>query len=139
MENVARPLTGRGLLDFQAESIILPPDGQNQWPASIKAALYVHILQEDSDVIIVLYFSVMLSFHFLFLLFMRCIIFCIEFDRHEIQIYEEVAKMPPFQRKTLVLIGAQGVGRRSLKNRFIVLNPSKFGTTVPCKPTFLNI
>ncbi|XP_043365104.1 protein PALS2 isoform X4 [Dermochelys coriacea] len=54
-----------------------------------------------------------------------------EFDRHEIQIYEEVAKMPPFQRKTLVLIGAQGVGRRSLKNRFIVLNPVRFGTTVP--------
>ncbi|KAL7976688.1 hypothetical protein Chor_008637, partial [Crotalus horridus] len=54
-----------------------------------------------------------------------------KFDRHEIQIYEEVAKMPPFQRKTLVLIGAQGVGRRSLKNRFIVLNPTKFGTTVP--------
>lgn len=49
------------------------------------------------------------------------------------QIYEEVAKMPPFQRRTLVLIGAQGVGRRSLKNRFIVLNPTKFGTTVPCK------
>jgi hypothetical protein len=57
----------------------------------------------------------------------------LEFDRHEIQIYEEVAKMPPFQRKTLVLIGAQGVGRRSLKNRFIVLNPTRFGTTVPCK------
>ncbi|XP_029444978.1 MAGUK p55 subfamily member 6 isoform X3 [Rhinatrema bivittatum] len=54
-----------------------------------------------------------------------------EFDRHEIQIYEEVARMPPFQRKTLVLIGAQGVGRRSLKNRLIVLYPSKFGTTVP--------
>ncbi|XP_058533986.1 protein PALS2 isoform X4 [Ochotona princeps] len=54
-----------------------------------------------------------------------------EFDRHEMQIYEEVAKMPPFQRRTLVLIGAQGVGRRSLKNRFIVLNPTKFGTTVP--------
>ncbi|XP_040289571.1 MAGUK p55 subfamily member 6 isoform X2 [Bufo bufo] len=54
-----------------------------------------------------------------------------EFDRHEIQIYEEVARMPPFQRKTLVLIGAQGVGRRSLKNRLIVLNPTQFGTTVP--------
>uniref|UniRef100_A0A8C9U4P9 MAGUK p55 subfamily member 6-like n=1 Tax=Scleropages formosus TaxID=113540 RepID=A0A8C9U4P9_SCLFO len=54
-----------------------------------------------------------------------------EFDRHELQIYEEVAKMPPFQRKTLVLIGAQGVGRRSLKNRLMVLNPSHFGTTVP--------
>ncbi|KAM4689718.1 protein PALS2 isoform 2-T4 [Discoglossus pictus] len=54
-----------------------------------------------------------------------------EFDRHEIQIYEEVARMPPFQRKTLVLIGAQGVGRRSLKNRLIVLYPTQFGTTVP--------
>uniref|UniRef100_A0A673ZHR3 MAGUK p55 subfamily member 6-like n=1 Tax=Salmo trutta TaxID=8032 RepID=A0A673ZHR3_SALTR len=54
-----------------------------------------------------------------------------EFDRHELQIYEEVAKMPPFQRKTLVLIGAQGVGRRSLKNRLVVLNPTYFGTTIP--------
>ncbi|KAG7276025.1 hypothetical protein CRUP_004422 [Coryphaenoides rupestris] len=34
-----------------------------------------------------------------------------EFDRYELQTYEEVARMPPFQRKTLVLIGAQGVGR----------------------------
>ncbi|XP_075883775.1 MAGUK p55 subfamily member 6a isoform X2 [Nelusetta ayraudi] len=54
-----------------------------------------------------------------------------EFDRYELQIYEEVVKMPPFQRKTLVLIGAQGVGRRSLKNRLIVLNPLRYGTTVP--------
>lgn len=41
--------------------------------------------------------------------------------------------MPPFQRKTLVLIGAQGVGRRSLKNRLIILNPLRYGTTVPCE------
>ncbi|XP_033831613.2 MAGUK p55 subfamily member 6b isoform X1 [Periophthalmus magnuspinnatus] len=54
-----------------------------------------------------------------------------EFDRHELQIYEEVAKVPPFQRKTLVLIGAQGVGRRSLKNRLMVLHPTLFGTTIP--------
>ncbi|XP_023681115.1 MAGUK p55 subfamily member 6b isoform X1 [Paramormyrops kingsleyae] len=54
-----------------------------------------------------------------------------EFDRHELLIYEEVTRMPPFQRKTLVLIGAQGVGRRSLKNRLVVLNPKRFGTTVP--------
>uniref|UniRef100_A0AAQ4PMW6 Protein associated with LIN7 2, MAGUK p55 family member a n=1 Tax=Gasterosteus aculeatus aculeatus TaxID=481459 RepID=A0AAQ4PMW6_GASAC len=54
-----------------------------------------------------------------------------DFDRYELQIYEEVAKMPPFQRKTLVLIGAQGVGRRSLKNRLIVMNPLRYGTTVP--------
>ncbi|CAL8361439.1 unnamed protein product [Arctogadus glacialis] len=33
-----------------------------------------------------------------------------EFDRYELQTYEEVARMPPFQRKTLVLIGAQGYG-----------------------------
>lgn len=56
-----------------------------------------------------------------------------EFDRYELQIYEEVAKMPPFQRKTLVLIGAQGVGRRSLKNRLIFINPLRYGTTVPCE------
>ncbi|KAJ8273883.1 hypothetical protein GJAV_G00106560 [Gymnothorax javanicus] len=54
-----------------------------------------------------------------------------EFDRHELQIYEELARMPPFQRKTLVLIGAQGVGRRSLKNRLILLHPTHFGATVP--------
>uniref|UniRef100_A0A3B1JJZ3 Membrane palmitoylated protein 2 n=1 Tax=Astyanax mexicanus TaxID=7994 RepID=A0A3B1JJZ3_ASTMX len=54
-----------------------------------------------------------------------------EFDRHELQIYEEVACMPPFQRKTLVLIGAQGVGRRSLKNRLMVMQPTRYGTTVP--------
>ncbi|XP_032806987.1 protein PALS2-like isoform X2 [Petromyzon marinus] len=54
-----------------------------------------------------------------------------EFDRHEILIYEEVAKMPPFQRKTLMLIGAQGVGRRSLKNRLLVANPSRYGMIVP--------
>lgn len=56
-----------------------------------------------------------------------------EFDRHELQIYEEVAKVPAFQRKTLVLIGAQGVGRRSLKNRLMVLHPNRFGTTIPCR------
>ncbi|XP_018597649.1 MAGUK p55 subfamily member 2b isoform X2 [Scleropages formosus] len=54
-----------------------------------------------------------------------------EFDRHELLIYEEVAKMPPFRRKTLVLIGAQGVGRRSLKNKLLVSDPQRYGTTVP--------
>ncbi|XP_036739071.1 MAGUK p55 subfamily member 2 isoform X2 [Manis pentadactyla] len=54
-----------------------------------------------------------------------------EFDRHELLIYEEVARMPPFRRKTLVLIGAQGVGRRSLKNKLITWDPDRYGTTVP--------
>lgn len=57
----------------------------------------------------------------------------LEFDRHELRIYEEVAKVPPFRRKTLVLIGAQGVGRRSLKNKLMVSDPQRYGTTVPCE------
>lgn len=56
-----------------------------------------------------------------------------EFDHHELQIYEEVACVPPFQRRTLVLIGAQGVGRRSLKKRLLMLHPDCYGTTVPCE------
>uniref|UniRef100_A0A672T954 MAGUK p55 subfamily member 2-like n=1 Tax=Sinocyclocheilus grahami TaxID=75366 RepID=A0A672T954_SINGR len=54
-----------------------------------------------------------------------------DFDRHELLIYEEVAKVPPFRRKTLVLIGAPGVGRRSLKNKLLVSDPQHYGTTVP--------
>ncbi|NWX09704.1 MPP2 protein, partial [Caloenas nicobarica] len=54
-----------------------------------------------------------------------------EFDCHELLIYEEVARMPPFRRKTLVLIGAQGVGRRSLKNKLIMSDQARYGTTIP--------
>ncbi|XP_053115250.1 MAGUK p55 subfamily member 2 isoform X1 [Hemicordylus capensis] len=54
-----------------------------------------------------------------------------EFDRHELLIYEEVARMPPFRRKTLVLIGAQGVGRRSLKNKLIMSDQAQYGITIP--------
>uniref|UniRef100_A0A671S4R8 Membrane protein, palmitoylated 2a (MAGUK p55 subfamily member 2) n=1 Tax=Sinocyclocheilus anshuiensis TaxID=1608454 RepID=A0A671S4R8_9TELE len=54
-----------------------------------------------------------------------------DFDRHELLIYEEVAKVPPFRRKMLVLIGAPGVGRRSLKNKLLVSDPQHYGTTVP--------
>ncbi|XP_036796693.1 MAGUK p55 subfamily member 2 isoform X3 [Oncorhynchus mykiss] len=54
-----------------------------------------------------------------------------EFDRHELLIYEDVAKVPPFRRKTLVLIGALGVGRRSLKNKLLLSDPQHYGTTFP--------
>ncbi|KAM6905659.1 MAGUK p55 subfamily member 2a [Xenentodon cancila] len=54
-----------------------------------------------------------------------------EFDRHEILLYEEVAKVPPFKRKTLILIGAQGVGRRRLKAKLLLRDPQIFGTTIP--------
>lgn len=56
-----------------------------------------------------------------------------DFDRHELLIYEEVAKVPPFRRKTLILIGAPGVGRRSLKNKMLVSDPQHYGTTIPCE------
>ena len=41
--------------------------------------------------------------------------------------------MPPFQRKTLVLIGAQGVGRRSLISKLVLNDPERFGNTMPRK------
>ena len=42
-----------------------------------------------------------------------------EFDKAEMSLYEEVTLMKPFRRKTLVLIGASGAARRSLKNRIL--------------------
>lgn len=48
-------------------------------------------------------------------------------------LYEEVTRMPPFKRRTLALVGSQGVGRRTLKNRLINSNCDKFGTVMPCK------
>ena len=53
------------------------------------------------------------------------------YDKAELILYEEVARMPPFMRKTLVLVGCQGVGRRTIKNRIINSDPSKFGTVIP--------
>jgi len=41
--------------------------------------------------------------------------------------------MPPFRRKTLVLIGVSGVGRRTLKNRLINSDVDKFGAVIPRK------
>lgn len=54
-----------------------------------------------------------------------------DFDKADLMLYEEVTKMPPFKRKTLVLVGVQGVGRRTLKNRLINSDPSKFGAIIP--------
>lgn len=70
----------------------------------------------------------------LFIIFIfLTIVSWLEFDRHELRIYEEVARVPPFRRKTVVLIGAQGVGRRSLKNKLMVSDPQRYGTTIPCE------
>ncbi|CAF0941881.1 unnamed protein product [Didymodactylos carnosus] len=53
------------------------------------------------------------------------------FDKGDIRLYQEVARMPPFQRKCLVLIGCHGVGRRTLKSKLLSLDPERFGTTKP--------
>jgi len=52
-------------------------------------------------------------------------------DKADLKLYEEVARMPPFARKTLVLIGADGIGRRSFKTKLLNLDPDRFGTTIP--------
>jgi len=54
-----------------------------------------------------------------------------DFDKAELLLYEEVTRMPPFKRRTLVLVGTHGVGRRTLKNRLINSDPEKFGAVVP--------
>ncbi|CAG5115723.1 unnamed protein product [Candidula unifasciata] len=53
-----------------------------------------------------------------------------EFDKADVMIYEEVRRMAPFERPFLVLVGAKGVGRRSLKERLIKDDPRRFGTPI---------
>lgn len=40
---------------------------------------------------------------------------------------------PAFQRKTLVLLGAHGVGRRQIKNTIIAKHPDKYAYPIPRK------
>nr|CAG4651677.1 EOG090X032R [Triops cancriformis] len=54
-----------------------------------------------------------------------------ELDKAELLLYEEVTRMPPFRRKTLILIGSEGIGRRTLKNRLINSDAERFGTVLP--------
>ncbi|XP_070502108.1 protein PALS2 isoform X1 [Chironomus tepperi] len=54
-----------------------------------------------------------------------------DFDKADTTLYEEVTRMPPFKRKTLVLIGVQGVGRRTLKNRLVNSDIKRFGGVMP--------
>lgn len=54
-----------------------------------------------------------------------------DYDKADLMIYEEVTRMPPFKRKTLVLVGVPGVGRRTLKNRLINSDQNKFASIIP--------
>ncbi|XP_048369964.1 55 kDa erythrocyte membrane protein [Sphaerodactylus townsendi] len=53
------------------------------------------------------------------------------FDQLDVVSYEEVVRLPAFKRKTLVLIGASGVGRSHIKNTLLSKNPEKFGYPLP--------
>ncbi|XP_040589609.1 55 kDa erythrocyte membrane protein-like [Mesocricetus auratus] len=48
------------------------------------------------------------------------------FDQLDVVSYEEVVRLPAFKRKTLVLIGASGVGHSHIKNVLLRQNPEKF-------------
>lgn len=53
------------------------------------------------------------------------------FDQLDLVTYEEVVKLDYFKRKTLVLLGAHGVGRRHIKNTLINKYPEKFSYPIP--------
>ncbi|XP_029105589.1 peripheral plasma membrane protein CASK-like isoform X9 [Scleropages formosus] len=53
------------------------------------------------------------------------------FDQLDLVTYEEVVKLPAFKRKTLVLLGAHGVGRRHIKNTLITRHPDRFAYPIP--------
>ncbi|XP_060774398.1 peripheral plasma membrane protein CASK-like [Neoarius graeffei] len=53
------------------------------------------------------------------------------FDQLDLVTYEEVVKLPDFKRKTLVLLGAHGVGRRHIKNTLIAKHPNRFAYPIP--------
>ena len=41
--------------------------------------------------------------------------------------------MPPFSRKTLVLVSPPGLGKQQIIRRLVESNPDMFGTTMPSK------
>ncbi|KAM9846728.1 55 kDa erythrocyte membrane protein isoform 2-T2 [Aulostomus maculatus] len=53
------------------------------------------------------------------------------FDQLDVVSYEEVVQLPAFKRKTLVLIGAPGVGRSHIKNALLTRYPEKFSYPAP--------
>ncbi|GAU89371.1 hypothetical protein RvY_01927 [Ramazzottius varieornatus] len=52
-------------------------------------------------------------------------------DQLEVVTYEEVVKLPFFERRTLVLLGAHGVGRRHIKNTLITSHPDRYAYPIP--------
>lgn len=53
-----------------------------------------------------------------------------EYDACDIKVYEEVER-PKSHRRTIVLVGTSGVGKRSLKERLIKEFPDKYAAVIP--------
>ncbi|PAV73782.1 hypothetical protein WR25_16302 [Diploscapter pachys] len=53
------------------------------------------------------------------------------FDQLDLVTYEEVMRLSSYRRKTLVLLGAHGVGRRHIKNTLIHRHPNRFAYPIP--------
>jgi len=53
------------------------------------------------------------------------------FDQMDVVTYEEVVKLLSYKRKTLVLLGAHGVGRRHIKNTMIANHPEHYAYPIP--------
>lgn len=53
------------------------------------------------------------------------------FDQLDLVTYEEVMRLSQYRRKTLVLLGAHGVGRRHIKNTLIRLHQTRFAYPIP--------
>uniref|UniRef100_A0AC35FQJ7 Uncharacterized protein n=1 Tax=Panagrolaimus sp. PS1159 TaxID=55785 RepID=A0AC35FQJ7_9BILA len=53
------------------------------------------------------------------------------FDQMDLVTYEEVVRLTTFRRKTLVLLGAHGVGRRHIKNTLIHRHPQRYAYPIP--------
>ncbi|MGH0147224.1 UNVERIFIED_CONTAM: hypothetical protein FKN15_028798 [Acipenser sinensis] len=58
------------------------------------------------------------------------------FDQLDVISYEEVVKLPAFNRKTLILIGAPGVGRSHIKSTLLTKYPEKFEYPSPLRFSF---
>lgn len=60
----------------------------------------------------------------------KLLLFPVEFSRYFKYFFIAVSD-PAFQRKTLVLLGAHGVGRRHIKNTLIAKHPDQYAYPIP--------